>query len=220
MKYQEIKAFALTALLIAASVSQTACEWGKVSRPLTAIGYNVQTALLAAGRTVRALAECKGGQVDGQIQAIKRVSVVTEQWSKKIDETIEINPQTKVELLGLTDSVVAEIGKTFALLKPDDTQLQQRLLVARAAISAARVTIAAIDVSQPQTPRSVKVNMEEATKQAAKAGAKNAEQNICVIDKLGVIASEFTGDILAQKGLDVAALKTLRIQQHDFIQAL
>ncbi len=198
-----------------------ACDWGKSARPLTAIGYNAQSGLLAAGRTLKAIAECKGTPVNGeQLAAIKRTSTIIEQWSKKIDETVEINPQTKVELINLTDGVTAEIAKTFALLKAGDTQLQERLLVVRALIAAAKITIAALDVSKPKAPRSVSVKTDEAAKQAVKAGARGSEQNICVIDKLGVIASEFTGDILAQKGMDAAALKTLRTQQHDFIQAL
>lgn len=218
---RKITSLALAALILLAPLSQTACDWGKVTRPLTAVGYNVQTGLLAAGRVVKEIAGCKAEPVNGaQLAAIKETSQVVEQWSKKIDETVEINPQTKVELITLTDGVIAEIGKTFALLKPGDVQLQERLLVVRALVASAKITIAALDVSKPQAPRSVNVNVEEASKQAVKAGAKNAEQNICIIDKMGAIASQFAGDVLVQKGLDAAALKNLRGQQYDSVQAL
>lgn len=209
-------AITLNAVLLSA-----ACDWGKAARPLTAIGYNVQTGLLAAGRVVKEIAGCKGQATNaGQLNAIKQTSRIVEQWSKKIDETIEINPQTKVELINLTDDVLAEIGKTFALLNPGDVQLQERLLVVRALVASAKITIAALDVTTPKAPRSINVNVEEASKQATKANARNAEQNICIIDKMGVIASQFTGDILVQKGLDAAALKNLRGQQFDSMQAL
>lgn len=211
----------LIGALVAAPFSLAACDWGKASRPLTAVGYNVQTALLAAGRTVKEIAGCKAIPVDAkQLSAIKRTSQIVEQWSKKIDETVEINPQTKVELITLTDGVIAEIGKTFALLKPGDVQFQERLLVVRALVASAKITIAALDVTKPVAPREVNVKTDEAAKQAVKAGAKNAEQNICIIDKMGAIASQFAGDVLVQKGLDAAALKNLRGQQFDSVQAL
>ena len=217
---RKITSLALVALLCFVSIQAT-CDWGKANRPLTAVGYNVQTALLAAGRVVKGLAECNSAPVNvAQLDAIKSVSRIAEQWSQKIDETIEINPQTKVELINLTDGLIAEVGKTFALLKPGDIQLQERLLVVRAAINAAKITIAALDVAKPIAPRSVKVNLDESAKHAAKAGAKSAEQNICVINKLGDIASQFAGDVLVQKGLDAAALKNLRVQQHDSVQKL
>lgn len=218
---RKITPFALIALLTLGSLSQTACDWGKASRPLTAVGYNVQTALLAAGKVVKEIAGCKAVPVNGQqLNSIKRTSQLVEQWSKKIDETVEINPQTKVELINLTDGLIAEVGKTFALLKPGDVQLQERLLVVRALVSAAKISIAALDTVKPVAPRAVKVKVDEAGKQATKAAAKNAEQNICIINKMGDIASQFAGDVLVQKGLDAAALKTLRVQQFDSVQAL
>lgn len=222
---RKITSLALIALVLVAPLTQTACDWGKAERPLTAVGYNAQSALLAAGRVVKGIAECKGTPTNqAQLKAIKTTSAVVEQWSKKIDETVEINPQTKVELTTLTDGVIAEISKTFSLLKPDDVQLQERLLVVRALVNSAKVTIAALDVSKPKAPRSVNVNVEEASKQAATAGVKKATaqsaEQICIINKAGDIASQFAGDILVQKGLDAAALRNLRGQQFNSVQAL
>lgn len=219
---KRLKIYALSALLFCGGLISTACDWGKAERPLNAIGYNIQAALLATGKAVNVLDNCNpnsGGHADFKT-SLKKTSQVTEDWSNRIDGLIEINAQTKVELIGLTDGLIVEVGRTLALLKPNDAKIQERVLVALAFAQAAKVAVAAIDTTKPVSAKDVKAKLKDAADKSLKAGTRDATQTICVVDGLGVVVSDYTADILAQKGLDAAALRDLRKVKFNAVQAL
>lgn len=221
MKPKKILSLLLTVCLLASSLALTGCDWNKATRPLNTIGYNVQVALLAAGRAAKEVSTCNAKPAPtALLDSLKKTSLVAEDWSKRIDGLIEINPQTKVELINLTDSLAAQLASTLALLRPDDVKLQERLLIVRAFIAAASLTIATLDVTRPVSTASVKVKVKDAADKSVKAGTRDANQTICVVNALGDVASKYTADVLAQKGLDTASLHNLRLKKFSEVQAL
>lgn len=228
MKLKKLKTFALAALLLIGSLAGTACDWKKAERPLVATGYNVQNSLLAAGQAAQASYDCKvqlgqpadKAKLDAFKSSIKEFSNQTEAWNKKLDEIVELNPQSKVELLAATNVLAGQVGKTLGAVLPGDTKTQEYVLIVQSLISAAQITIAAVDVSKPVAIAKVKTKIDEAANKAIKATSRDNTLTVCLIDKVGVIASAFTANTLAQKGLDVAALRALRIQRFNEVQGL
>ncbi len=215
----------LTFALLGTALTATACDWGKAERPLVAAGYNFQIGILATAKVTGAVRQFKPGSLSPEkarefLIALQKTSQVGQSFSQAIDQTIEINPQTKSALLGEADRYLAEVDKTIGVLAPGETEIRSWLLVVRAGASAFKIAIASIEVPTPTAK--VKANVANAVKQserALKTRSRDVNDTVMLIDALGVISADFTADVLAQKGLDAATLRTQRDVKYQAAQS-
>lgn len=213
----------LIVCLLGSSALTSGCHWKKSERPLVSAGYNFQIGILATAKVTAAVRMYKPGSLSPEkahsfLSSLQKTSQVGQGFSLAIDQTIEINPQTKSQLLGEADRYLAQIDATVAILDPSQTTIREWLLVVRAAASAFKVAIAAIEVPTPTVK--VKAAAEKALKQSSKAaGSRDINDTVNLINALGGISADFTADVLAQKGLDAAALRVQRDVKYQAVQA-
>jgi hypothetical protein len=223
MKNRKLKI--LLALFVLGAVAlASACDWKKAERPLTAAGYNFHIGTLAAVKTAKAVHDCKnaGGETvkyKAFLNAVQRADSVGQAFSLQIDRTVEINPQSKADLLAAADSYLAELDKTIATIDPANVKLREGILIVRSTAVAFKLAISVISVPKPTAK--VSADLSETKDKAVKgAAAADANTTVCLIDAIGVISADFAADVLGQKGLDAAALRTQRDVKFNAVQAL
>lgn len=215
------KGFALV-LITALALNLVACDWKKAERPLTAAGYNFQIGILAASRVVVAVNFYTPGALsnptkESVLTALKQTSDIGQDFSRQIDATVEINPQSKAQLLAVADLYLGQIDATIAKLAPEETQVRGWLLIIRSTASAFRLAIATAEEST--TPKQLKAKLNEAGEKASRAAAyRSAQDTANLITALGNIASDFTADIAAQKGADALLLREMRDKKYNAVQ--
>ena len=223
MKNRELKSIVMLCALIAITIV-AACDWKKAERPLTAAGYNFHVGTLAAVKTAKAVHDCKNVGGDGVkyrnfLVAIQRADNVGQAFALQIDRTVEINPQSKADLLIAADSYLAELDKTIATIDPANIKAREAVLIIRSTATAFKLAISVISVPKPTAK--VSADLSEAKDKAAK-GATAADTNttVCLIDAIGVITADFAADLLAQKGLDAVTLRSQRELKFNAVQTL
>lgn len=215
------KGFALV-LITALALNLVACDWKKAERPLTAAGYNFQIGILAASKVVVAVNTYAPSTLDDNskknvLTDLKQASDVAHDFAVKVDETTEINPQTKVQLLAEIRRYLDQIDLTIAKLAPDETRVREWLLVLRSTASAFQLVLA--NTSGNTTPKQLKAKLQDAGEKANRAMAyRSAQDKADLITALGHIASDFAADVAAQKGLDTFALRDLRNKRYNDVQ--
>lgn len=200
----------------------TACDWKKAERPLVSAGYNFQITDLATAKVIAAIKTYKPGSISNDtarkyFNALQKTSQIGQGFSLAIDQTTEINPQTKVQLLTEADRYLAQVDATIAVIDPADTKIREWLLVARATASAFKIAIAATQVTTPTAKVIADVSKAKTTA-VATAGNRDINDTVNLINALGAISADFSADVLAQKGLDAAALRTQRDVKYQAVQ--
>jgi len=211
------------ALLLVGVGASTACDWKKAERPLVSAGYNFQITDLATAKVIAAVKTYKPGSISNDtarkyFNALQKTSQIGQGFSLAIDQTVEINPQSKVQLLAEADRYLAQVDATIAVIDPADTKIREWLLVARATASAFKIAIAATKVVTP-TARVIADVSKAKTTAVATAGSRDINDTVNLINALGAISADFSADVLAQKGLDAAALRTQRDAKYQAVQS-
>lgn len=215
------KGFALV-LITALALNLVACDWKKAERPLTAAGYNFQIGILAASRVVVAVNTYAPNTLSNPtkeevLKALKSTSDIGQDFARQIDATVEINPQSKAQLLAEADRYLGQIDATIAKLHPEETRVRGWLLIIRSTASAFRLAIATAEEST--TPKQLKAKLNEAGETASRAAAyRSAQDTANLITAMGNIASDFTADIAAQKGADALLLREMRDKKYNAVQ--
>lgn len=200
-----------------------ACDWKKAERPLVSAGYNFQITDLATAKVIAAVKTYKPGSISNDtarkyFNALQKTSQIGQGFSIAIDQTVEINPQSKVQLLAEADRYLAQVDATIAVIDPADTRIREWLLVARATASAFKIAIAATQVVTPTAKVIADVSKAKATA-VTTAGTRDISDTVNLINALGAISADFSADVLAQKGLDAAALRTQRDIKYQAVQS-
>lgn len=201
----------------------TACNFKKVERPLTSGGYNFQISILAAARTTGAVREFKPGSIkDDKARALfdslAKTSQVGQGFSLAIDKTVEVNPQSKVALLDEAERYLKQVDSTIALIDPSNTQLRNGLLVVREIAVAFKLSIAAIEVTTPTEKVLADVTKAKGVA-VSTSGSRDINDTVALVNALGVISADFAADVVAQKGLDTASLRSLRDAKYNAVQS-
>jgi hypothetical protein len=202
----------------------TACDWKKVERPLVAAGYNFHIGTLAAVKTAKAVHDCKnpGGDTAKYrkfLIAIQRADKTGQAFSLQIDRTVEINPQSKADLLASADTYLAELDQVIATFDPANIKGREAVLVIRSLAVAFKLSISIIQVPKPTA--AVKADLTASKDKAVKgATAADANNTVCLIDALGVISADFAANVIAQKGMDAAGLRSQRDVKFKDVQDL
>lgn len=208
--------------LITFALIGSACDFGKAKRPLTAAGYNFQVGILHTARVIVAVNFYAPDTLSNQtkqdvLTALKNTSEIGQDFARQIDQTVEINPQTKAQLLAEADRYLGQVDATIAKLSPNETRVRGWLLIIRSTASAFRLAIATAD--EKTTPKQLQAKLNEAAGNAQKAMARRSPADTAnLITALGNIASDFTADIAAQKGADALLLRELRDKKFNAVQ--
>jgi len=210
-------------LIFALGFSSVACNFKKVERPLTSAGYNFQITILAAARTTGAIRELKPGSIQDDkartlFESLQKTSQIGQGFSQAIDKTVEVNPQSKVALLDEAERYLKQVDSTIALIDSSNTRLRNGLLVVREIAVAFKLSIAAIEITTPT--QKVLADVTKAKGIAVTtSGTRDINDTVALVNALGVISADFAADVVAQKGLDVAALRSLRDAKYNAVQS-
>lgn len=210
----------LAVLLIPAFSS--GCDWKKAERPLVSAGYNFQISILAASQTTGAIHLYKPGAITNDsarslFTALQKTSEIGQGFSQKIDQTIEVNPQTKGQLIAEADRFLGQVDATIALVNPSETKLRNAILVIRELAAAFKISIAAIEVATPT--QKVLADVTKAKSTAVTSGTRDINDTVALINALGIVSADFTANVLAQKGLDAAGLRSQRDVKFQAVQS-
>lgn len=200
-----------------------ACDWKKSERPLVSAGYNFQITDLATAKVISAVKTYKPGSISSDtarkyFNALQKTSQVGQNFSLAIDRTVEVNPQTKGQLLDEATRYIDQVDAAVAVIDPADVRIRQWFLVARALASSFKLAVSAIEVPTPTAKVIADVSKAKATATANVAGSRDINDTVNLINALGAISADFSADVLAQKGLDAAALRTQRDVKYQAVQ--
>lgn len=242
MNFRKIRNISLLAVIILPLFGFGKCNVQKVERPLVAAGYNLQISFHAAARVLKAYRDNKPEEFSeaeyvGALQLIDKLSEGGQTLSLTIDQTVEINPTTKAQLVAEIKKYVAATGGVDLLFIKNPkvrASTEKWLLIVDLVADSILLTVSNISVPTEvvkvnadvtKAAKAADVNIAEGETNSTQARARRAraaeDSDTRLIRDLGAAASMYAADLKLQSGFAAADLRKLRDKAradlHDFI---
>jgi hypothetical protein len=204
-------------LLLNAAVL-TGCDKEKVTRTLTASGYEMQVSYEALAKSAAAfnkrgrLAADKNRTVQDKVQ---RLSEITERFSKVVDNNAVITPENQSDFFKPLDEVLTvslEIlndGKITEINATMQGELRRWVVAARFVAQGARVAIQAINTDTPTSKVLIDAQYQAQASKTAKTRGFTDGDELLIGDLTG-IASDALAKAVAIRGKAIEAIRDLR----------